>query len=87
MIPKKIASTLEKIFYNISFIRSNQIINRLCVTGPLVYTDEKGKTTLYGVNSYGARPPGDQKKTVYGRVAAPKILKWIRSVKGIEEIG
>ena len=49
--------------------------------GPLTYTDENGKTTLYGViQGPGLKPDSYlrcESKAVFSRVTHPKVLKWI----------
>ena len=55
------------------------------ITGPLTYTSDDGKTTLYGVVSMG----GAEEETEFSqcqvnslmvRVSGPRILPWIKDV-------
>ena len=57
---------------------------KITILGPLTYTDEQGKTTLFGVVSGMGTIGGDNCKTrgLFSRVAEPRVLKWIRNVTG-----
>ena len=54
--------------------------------GPLTYTDNRGKTTVFGIvssdgcltNPDGTPCPSTLGPTSYVRVAYPDILKWIK---------
>ena len=52
--------------------------------GPLTYTDENGKTTLYGVTQGPGLKPDSylrcESKAVFSRVTHPKVLIWIEKV-------
>ena len=58
-----------------------QYITRLfCLLGPLVFTDENGKTTLHGVvSAAGNKGPECLSTAFFVRVADPTILKWIKN--------
>ena len=58
------------------------------IIGPLTYTSDDGRTTLYGVVSMGGGANDDedyfpnicQEHSLMVRVSAPRILNWIKDI-------
>ena len=49
------------------------------ISGPMTYTAEDGKTTLYGVvHGQGTNEESCGKSSLLIRVSAPEILRWIK---------
>ena len=67
------------VYVNIVCIFFNRIIPH---AGPLTYTDNDGKTTVYGVVSGAGSLTKNKCKSValFSRVSHPKILKWIKNM-------
>ena len=51
------------------------------ILGPLTYTNEEGKTTIYGIDSGQGAPEDSLKeetREIYSRVAESSALEWIQ---------